>query len=220
MASAMLAIAPSKGLAPSAEDVKIHECIQKLANCREEVGRLIAKKMDENPRFPEEFCQKYPQYQVMLIRILGRVGRGALAAELAFDHRDGMVALAKCSPDLQRKYLEGPLEMLLVDKDGNIVPGESLLVDVRNLTDDQARMIFDRGEVRDLAGQRAYLEGLKLKRAKSIGLDGKVVEQACSWQRKGAKNILVTKACELGKDDVRRMVEELGGEVKWKGKKK
>lgn len=89
------------------------------------------------------------------IRLLIRVGKGRLYAPLVLDTSPGAVQLRKCDPEVQKQYTEEPVNLLIVKDDGSV---DNLKVPVTALNPDQARQVFNGGDIRNAGEQRAYLE--------------------------------------------------------------
>lgn len=108
-----------------------------------------------------EFIGAYPEMKVFFIQECGlrstdllqmeRVGRGKLHPLLVDKSGVGFQKLRQCAYSDQAKYLGQPVDLLLQN-------GDVLKVQVSDLTKEQAAQVFNFGSIRDLAGQRAYIE--------------------------------------------------------------
>ena len=89
-----------------------------------------------------------------------KVGRGMMSVKLLNPSKKQYMCLAKCPISEQNLYLgtetkKGqPIEVLTVN-------GDTLKVDIDNLTGGQINQVFDYSHVRTLAEQKVYLEELK-----------------------------------------------------------
>lgn len=83
-----------------------------------------------------------------------QIGRQRLYPQLLLNDSPGIRRLRRLPFDLQKKHSSEPVTLLLSD-------GESLEVDVRNLTPSQAAQVFSSNRLRTIAEQRAWLEDQK-----------------------------------------------------------
>lgn len=90
-----------------------------------------------------------------MIAAFERMGRKQLAPQLAYMSGAGPERLAKMPFSVQERYLNEPIELLILKDDEST---DKLMVSVHDLTPKQATQVFARDCVRTLAAQRAWLE--------------------------------------------------------------
>jgi hypothetical protein len=89
-----------------------------------------------------------------ILRQLERVGRKQIIAELLLSTCEATEELMKLPYSEQKRLYNGTVDVL-ERKEGKV----SKRVKVRDLTREQVLMVFDNGSVRDLVGQRTYIDG-------------------------------------------------------------
>lgn len=131
-----------------------------------------------------------------LVDSLERVGRNKLCPELVFCDSPGKRALRRLPHDLQEKYLKEPVQVLIF----NGATPEPLKVQVDNLTREQACQVFDGKRVRDLSGQRAWLEAFRIRST--------VKPVNPLWAVSG-KRVHIAAPCNLDLSEVLKIASEL-----------
>jgi hypothetical protein len=157
-------------------------------------GELAARKIEQDPEWPEKIAQENPWISQARIMDFVRLGRKQVHPRLLLSDRPGPRALTRLPMQLQEKYISAPVELLIKTEKG----WETLLVDICNLTPDQCRQVFDRDGIRDIAGQRAWIESQKLKQS--------TPEVAVMpWKEQGGK-IVILQPCTLTTRELARML--------------
>jgi hypothetical protein len=125
-----------------------------------EAGKYAAACIDEDANFVDEVCDEFPQITPEMVLTFARVGRSEVHPYLLLSDAPGIRRLRRLPYAVQEKYAKEPVR-LLVSHDGK---WETLNVDVRNLTPDQASQVFGNDGVRSDAAQRAFIEDKAAKR--------------------------------------------------------
>lgn len=123
-----------------------------------EAGKIAAAELDKNPDWADEVARIDPFPPAGSVKQFARIGRMQLHPKLLAPGPVGLQRLAKLPFALQEKYLKQPVEVL-VEK------GETLLIDVHNLTDEQAAQVFTKDDIRDIPEQRAWLSTQAMQKA-------------------------------------------------------
>jgi hypothetical protein len=123
-------------------------------------GKLVASAVDDDPDFIDKVCAKFPDISPEVMLRFDQIGRNRLYPKLLLSQSPGVKKLFGLPYALQERYCEKPVELLISEGDST----KTLQVDVRNLTSDQARQVFDKSGVRSLAAQRAWLESQRRNR--------------------------------------------------------
>lgn len=85
-----------------------------------------------------------------------QIGRKQIHPRLLASQSPGMRYLSKCPYSQQEAFIDTPIEVL-------VKGGDSLLVNVDNLTSDQCKQVFSRGHVRSLPEQTAWVKSEEIK---------------------------------------------------------
>jgi hypothetical protein len=142
------------------ETAQFVQLVMKGIQCWMEAGKLVAKKLNEDPDWADRVHELHPEISVETIYAFDKVGRMQLHPQLLLSDCPGHVQLRRLSYDAQQKYLGEPVPLLVRTESG----WESLNVDVRNLTTLQAAQVFEGSKgVRSDAAQRAWLESRAVK---------------------------------------------------------
>jgi hypothetical protein len=116
--------------------------------------KVYVKTIDNDPASLGDFEEAYPDISSSAWRRFEAVGRGSLHVKLLTNMTTGAKKLEKCSYTEQTKYIEKPIEVLLVN-------GDTLKVDIHNLQPSQLKQVFASDHVRTTSEQKAYIESLK-----------------------------------------------------------
>ena len=169
--------------------------INKGVECWFKAGQLIAKNMDENPDFVDEICDKCKDISPETIYRFEQIGRQQLYPNLLLNDSPGVRRLRRLPFDLQKKYATAPVTLL-------ISGGETLEMDVRNLTPGQAAQVFSGDRLRTVAEQRAFLEDKKTTEAvvpASGNLPYRIV----------GKTVVVMQSCRFTTGDLARLLAQM-----------
>ena len=136
--------------------------LQKLAafgNAYLDLCKYYVKAIDEEPLL-KKYLVENNLAKASDLNNFEKVGRGMMSVKLLNPSKKQYMCLAKCPISEQNLYLgtetkKGqPIEVLTVN-------GDTLKVDIDNLTGSQVNQVFDYEHVRSLAEQKIYLEELK-----------------------------------------------------------
>jgi hypothetical protein len=159
-----------------------------------EAGKIIAELVDSDPLVLEEMSRK-KDIPLGVLERFEQIGRKQLHPQLLCYDAPGFRKMTKLPYLVQERYLSEPVSLLIKTETG----WESLRVDVKNLTQDQADQVFTRYGVRDAAAQRAFIEDRAAKRVappangdlpyRIVG-NKIVIMSACTLSTKELANIL------------------------------
>jgi len=121
-----------------------YECLVKAC-------KVYVQAITKDPSMRETFFEMNPEIPAAAWRRYEMVGRGALHPKLLTASTQAGRLLANCAYSEQEAYIEKPVEVLLPG-------GDTLRVELRNLTPEQTKQVFARDHVRSLGEQRAYIE--------------------------------------------------------------
>lgn len=137
---------------------EIHELILSGINSWVKAGEIIAREVDESETFRDELCESCGLAPELVDRFYA-LGKKMIHPQLLVMEGPGPTALLKLPFALQERYCTKPIEVLIRSAKG----WETLLIEVQNLTGDQARQVFANGQVRSIGAQRAFVESKNLK---------------------------------------------------------
>lgn len=139
----------------------ISEAIQlceSIHNNVHKISELMWEASKNYREFQDEFLKKCSIFPEQVVRNFIAAGAKKKVAELVLEsHLPGIKALLSMPFDVQVKYSKEPVLVLTKQ-------GEGLLIDPRVVSSIQAKMAFDKekGDVRTLAEQRAWIESRKI----------------------------------------------------------
>jgi hypothetical protein len=140
---------------------KIYTLILKGIECWIEAGKIVAEQIDKDEDFVEKLNRAHPEISTEMIYAFEMVGRKQLSPRLLVCDGPGPKRLRKLPLQLQERYLDNPVPMLIKTEKG----WETLKADVRTLTLSQAAQVFGECGVRSEAAQRAWIESKSALRA-------------------------------------------------------
>lgn len=158
-------------------------------------GEIIAREMDKNPDFIEQISDQYPDLPVNILYRFEQIGRKQVYPRLLLNDSPGARRLIKMPYALQVKYSDEPMALLTKS-------GDSLKVEVRNLTPDQANQAFASDHIRTLAEQRAWLEDKE-------SFSAAVPASGNPPYRIVGKTVVVMQGCKFSVGDLARILVEL-----------
>lgn len=126
------------------------DAIKKAATHYYEALQIDAKARDM-------FSAQYPTISSKTWSGFIKIATGELDSRLLFDATPGGKALTYCDTVTQKEYIENPIPVSC----GN---GDTILIQLDKMTSEQARQVFNRGAVRDIPEQRAWIETQKTRR--------------------------------------------------------
>lgn len=134
------------------------ELLQRGVDCWVQAGELAAKAIEENPDWPDEVCAQVPWLTPARIYEFQKIGLKKIHPRLMLCDLPGVRALRRLPYKVQETYITQPVELLITN-------GDTLRVDVHNLTREQADQVFNGDGVRPLAAQRSWLESRAMEKA-------------------------------------------------------
>lgn len=178
-------------------DLFINACADLLENL-ERVGVLAAQAIARDPQFPDKVHARCPDLTPPFIRRMEAVGLGKLHAKLALAECPGVSRLKRLPLAIQERYVENPVPLLIQQNNGG---WDTLQVDVRNLTSEQARQVFSTDGVRDESAQRAWIETRRFSDhvPKAQDLPYRILQ----------KELVVTEPCRFNKRSLLRIIDQL-----------
>lgn len=161
-------------------------------------GQIVAEQIDQDEKFVDFVCEKFPAFTPELVMRFYAIGKKQIHPELLISDAPGMKRMLKLPYSLQEKYLSSPVEVLVKTDKG----WETLLIDVRNLTADQAKQVFDNGCVRSVQAQRAFIESNNTRKFNPSA------DNDAPWKIVG-KRLVVKKDVTLTARDLARILSEM-----------
>lgn len=126
-----------------------------------EAGQIVAEEVDKDEAFIEVVCDSCPAITPQILWRFYAIGKKQIVPELLLSDSPGCRRLIKLPYDLQKKYLEQPIPVLVRGDRGFDV----LNISVRDLTPDQAKQAIDSDCIRSQSAQRAFIESENMKAA-------------------------------------------------------
>lgn len=133
------------------------ECVGGAVEMLEEAGRIYVELLETNPNAKRDIAAAVPGIDQRSLDVFEKIGRKQLFYRLQLSACPGVKALARCPYSDQVLFWEKPVDLLIV-KDGK---PEELKVHVTAMTPEQVKQVFDRGHIRTIGEQRAWLESAK-----------------------------------------------------------
>lgn len=176
---------------------EIIDLINNGVECWFKAGQLVAKNIDENPDFVDQVCDQCKDISPETIYRFEQIGRKQLYPKLLLNDSPGVRRLRRLPYALQERYAICPVTLL-------ISGGETLEIDVRNLTPAQAAQVFAGDRLRTVAEQRAFIED---KRAE----DAAVTSVGDQPYRIVGKTVVVMQSCKFTTKDLARILAQIEG---------
>lgn len=130
----------------------------------QQAGEIAAAEFKKNPKFVDEVCDLAPHVSEAWVHTFIKIGNKKLHPRLAMDASAGARRLRRLPYELQEKYCSETVPLLVKTDTGY----DTLQMDFRNLTPDQAVQLFTDRNVRTAAEQRAWIEDRLTKRAAEL----------------------------------------------------
>lgn len=185
-------------LAKREEVSRIYELIVKGINAWLEAGELVANAVDDDPDFIDKFCDKHQDISPETMVRFELIGRKKLHPQTLIHDSPGMRRLRRLPFSLQEKYVSNPIPVIVKQEKGY----DTLQVDVRNLTPEQALQVFESSGVRSESAQRAWIEDrLASRMAPAIDADRPY--------RITGRKVVVMQPCTLSARDVALIMADL-----------
>jgi hypothetical protein len=135
---------------------KFGESVKDSTEAIKKAAKHYYEALKINPSARDTFADAYPTVSSRTWSGFIRIASGEMDSRLLFDATSGARALSACDSETQAHYIENPVPVSC----GN---GDTMLVQLDKMTSEQARQVFNRGTVRDLAEQRAWIETQKTR---------------------------------------------------------
>jgi len=140
----------------------------------------------------EKFAAACPKIAPTTWRRLEALGNGSLDGRLLTAASIGAAALRRLPAPMQTKALDNGVDLL-------VGSGDTLRVQVDNLTREQSAQVFAIDHIRDASAQRAWMETNATRPATT----------GAAWRVSGGK-VQVSRPCSLTRLDLARMLAEMG----------
>jgi len=119
----------------------------------EDAGKIIVEIVDQHPEGVDMIYRLCPTFTPTLIGMFERIGRGLLLPALAMDGSAGSRKLRDLPLSMQKKYYEEAIPVIINTPSGT----DTIMIEAKNMTKDQAAQVFAKGRIRTEGEQRAYL---------------------------------------------------------------
>ncbi len=128
-----------------------------------EAGKIVVEELEKNPDFANEVCILSKGFiSVEMVHQFELLGRNKVLPQLLIDwQKPGIKKLIRMPIHIQEKHASTPVEVVVFNDDGGM---DILHLHPRNMTALQAKQVFDTGEVRTPAAQRAWIESTRSKK--------------------------------------------------------
>ena len=152
----MAAIAKSKTTQIGALAKEFGDHMKGAANRITKAAHCYVKAIQVDTSAIDVFRDKYPTVPTSVWSGFCRIAAGELHPQLLFDGTPGGRALTKCDMVTQTSFMDEGIPIATAS-------GDTLLVSARKMTYEQAKQVFCRGRIRDIAEQRAWIESMKMR---------------------------------------------------------
>lgn len=174
------------------------EFVMQGIECWTKAGEIAAMASESDPNWIDDVCDKCPDITPECVKRFIDIGRKKLHPRLAISEAPGVRRLRRLPYAVQEKFSNEPLELLVSSGSG----WETLRVDVRNLTPDQAAQVLDEDGPRSIAAQRAYIEDRAAKRV------APPIRASLPYRIVGKKLVVMT-GCTLERKDLTKILGEM-----------
>lgn len=181
------------------EITEIKDLVVRGVQAWAEAGSRLVRLLDDGHQL-DQLAEQVGFSQDILTKLVA-VGRGHIHPDLLLHTSPAAQMLLGCDVSEQRRYIEQPLELMVLHDD----QPQTLQVKLDALTPDQARQVIDRDHVRDLAEQRAWLES---QLAKQQAKRQAAVEDEGNFVIKGHK-VLFKQGASMTKDELIKIAARL-----------
>lgn len=160
-----------------------------------EACKFAVAALERDPGFIDKVCDLNPDITDEAVRRCIAIGMGSLHPDLCFSEAPGVRRLRRLPMSVQEKYVKAPVEVLLSS-------GDTLMIDVRNLTPSQASQAFASDHPRSVAEQRAWLEDQAIK------LAAPKPASDMPWRITG-KGLVILEPCQFTRKEVARILADM-----------
>jgi hypothetical protein len=143
-------------------------------------GEILVYLVDRDPHTYDYIIQHCPLMNAGILGRFEQIGRKILHPQLLLSASPGFAKLKRLPISLQERYLDEPIPVVVHTSAGTDV----LLVQVKNMTKDQANQVFAADRLRTEGEQKAWLMDAASKAAKPVNR----VERP--WTIKGSKAVI------------------------------
>lgn len=167
----------------------------------QKAGAVVVRLLDEAGMTLEEIVAK-ADCDVITVDVLSsfeRIGRKQVLPKLLVSPFPAARAMQRLPMSEQQRLMDGTVELVLL-RDGKV---DVLQVRPEHLTRQQVKQVFERGMVRSLAGQRAWLEEQLTDKEQA-----KAVKQAVPWIVRHGK-VIFREACEMTRQELAMLLTQL-----------
>ena len=163
-----------------------------------EAGAVVATAIKKDESFVDRLCSQVPGLSPETVYRFELIGLGRALPEVFLSDSPGMKRLRRLPVELQQKYTRESVDLLVSDSSN----GDTLKVDVRNLSASQAVQVFTKDGVRSISAQRAWL--VEHTAAESV----EPIEAALPYRVSGRK-LIIKQACIFTAADLARILAEI-----------
>jgi len=167
-------------------------------------GEMYVKMLEEDPDVADRIAAQFPDLSPSVLSRFEEIGRKQLHPRLVLLSGVGPRKLRQMPYSQQERYLNEPIDMLVMDGDTQDV----LRVDVRNVSAPVSKQIFAGDHVRSIPEQRAYIEAVRqIEAARQSDTDALA---SSPWKIRG-KRLIVSEPCVIDKSEVHAIFSALTG---------
>ena len=140
---------------------ELSELIASGIECWVKAGKILVEMLDSGETNLADVSEKTGLTPGVLSRF-EQLGRNQLVPELLIANYPASKYIQKLPYSEQKRLIDDSIEVLASDQ------GDKLNVMPKNLTTSQCKQVFTSNSVRDLGGQRAWVESRKQKKSESV----------------------------------------------------
>lgn len=143
------------------------EYIHQGIECWIKAGSLLVERTAVDDTFRDKIMEMCPEITEETLDNFERIGLKLVHPKLLISDCPGAKRLRKMSYNIQERYIEKPIPLLVHTENG----WETLNVSYLNLTRQQAEQVFGLDGIRTNAAQRAWVEDRNIKKLPAPKLD-------------------------------------------------
>ena len=138
--------------------------IQQGIDAWQDAGTLLIEMIKSDSKIFDKIIAKDPRLNASILGRFEQIGRKVLHPYLLISDSPAASKLATMPYSVQERYLNEPVPLII--ETGNGI--DTILVDIKNMSNGQANQAFGRGIVRTSSQQRAWLLDRASKTAKTV----------------------------------------------------
>ena len=161
-------------------------------------GEILVQLYDADPDNRAKIKSDLCAFPSGALNTLERIGRKKLVPQVYASAGIGFKRLQSMPYDVQERCLKAPVDLLVIDNEGR---ADTLKVNIKDLSKEQAAQVFGATELRDLSAQRAYLADARAKSAPQR------VEDAFRLLK---DRLVVVRPCELSRQQLTSLLAQMG----------